>query len=251
MWVKKTTTYFLFSRLSDFPHLVHGVFTRLGGTSYPPYAGLNTSYAVGDLPANVTANITMIKNDIGAEQLVFMNQPHADGITIILAEDMPVGDHPPNTDALITNVPGIALMVKQADCQGVIVFDPKNGIVANIHCGWRGNVKDILGRVVNTMKQTFGSRGTDLLAAIGPSLGPCCAEFVGHKNIFPRDFEEFMVRENYFNLWAVSGRQLVRAGLREENIEVTGICTRCKTDLFYSYRAEGETGRFGTVAMLK
>jgi len=89
------------------------------------------------------------------------------------------------------------------------------------------------------------------MAAIGPSLGPCCGEFITHEQIFPNEFRQFMVRENYFDLWRISRWQLLNAGLIEENIEVAGICTRCRTDMFYSYRAEGITGRFATVAMLK
>ncbi len=156
----------------------------------------------------------------------------------------------PSVDAVITDTPNIAILVKQADCQGVIIFDPEKRVVANVHCGWRGNAKNILGNVVTRMKHDFGCKGRDLLATIGPSLGPCCAEFVGHEKIFPNSFEEFMVRENYFNLWAISEWQLLNAGLRQENIEIASICTRCRTDLFYSYRGEGETGRFGSVVML-
>ena len=89
------------------------------------------------------------------------------------------------------------------------------------------------------------------MAAIGPSLGPCCAEFVIHEQIFPRLFGRFMRRENYFDLWEISRWQLSRAGLEEKGIDLAGLCTRCRTDLFFSYRAEGVTGRFGTVAMIR
>ena len=157
----------------------------------------------------------------------------------------------PCADAMITNIPGLGLLVMQADCQGVIIFDPKKRVVANVHCGWRGNVANILGRVVARMAGTFGCTGSHLLAAIGPSLGPCCAEFVDHRAIFPGPFDRFRIGENHFDLWAISRGQLVEAGLQQENIEIAGICTRCRTDLFYSYRGEGRTGRFGTVAMLK
>ena len=87
-------------------------------------------------------------------------------------------------------------------------------------------------------------------AAVGPSLGPCCAEFRTYEEIFPPEFEKFMVRKNYFDLWAVSRMQLLDAGLDKAHVHIAGICTRCRTDLFYSYRGEGVTGRFGTVVML-
>jgi copper oxidase (laccase) domain-containing protein len=88
------------------------------------------------------------------------------------------------------------------------------------------------------------------MAAIGPSLGPCCAEFVSHKEIFPDRFMRYLVRENHFDLWAISRSQLMEAGIDRDKIEVAGICTKCHSDLFFSYRAEGVTGRFATVAML-
>ena len=250
-WVQKTLTYFRFPQLLSNKRLVHGVFTRVGGLSSPPYDSLNTAYMVGDTPDNVTVNLDKIKKTIGSEHLMFMNQAHGNAILVFGQDHNGLPYEVPSGDAMITNIPGIALMVKQADCQGVIIFDPERCVLANVHCGWRGNVNNILGGVVTRMKKDFGCRASDLIVAIGPSLGPCCAEFVSHKDIFPRDFMTFMVRENYFDLWAVSCWQLLKAGVLEENIELSGICTRCRTDLFYSYRAEGTTGRFGTVAMIR
>lgn len=180
-----------------------------------------------------------------------MKQVHEDHILVLKAGTLSdLRDGAP-ADAMITNRPGVGLMVKQADCQAVILFDPKKQVLANVHCGWRGHVKNILGKTVRKMKAVFGCRPSDLVAGVGPSLGPCCAEFITFREIFPRGFERFMVRENYFDLWALSRFQLEEAGLRPENIAVTEICTRCRTDLFFSYRGEGKTGRFGTVAALR
>jgi YfiH family protein len=185
---------------------------------------------------------------------MFMNQSHGNGIFVLgpdqIDRRIDRKIETPSADAVITNTPNIAILVKQADCQGVIIFDPEKRVVANVHCGWRGNAKNILGNVVMRMNHDFGCKECDLLAAIGPSLGPCCAEFVGHEKIFPNNFQRFMVRKDYFDLWAISHWQLRNAGLRKKNIEISGICTRCRTDLFYSYRGEGKTGRFGTVVML-
>ncbi|MBL7204845.1 MAG: laccase domain-containing protein [Desulfobacteraceae bacterium] len=250
LWTREPAPYFRYPSLSRYPQLVHRVFTRQGGSSSPPYDFLNTSYDVGDLPRNVTSNLAIIKNTLGANHLIFMNQSHGNGVFVFRPELIDRKVETSSVDAVITDTPNIAILVKQADCQGVIIFDPEKRVVANVHCGWRGNAKNILGNVVTRMKHDFGCKGHDLLATIGPSLGPCCAEFVGHEKIFPNSFEEFMVRENYFNLWAISEWQLLNAGLRQENIEISSICTRCRTDLFYSYRGEGETGRFGTVVML-
>ena len=114
----------------------------------------------------------------------------------------------------------------------------------------RGNVKNILGKVVDTMGTDFGSRAAHMLTAIGPSLGPCCAQFINYKNEFPEKFKKFMVREGYLDLWGISRQQLSDSGILKSNIEVSGICSRCRTDLFFSYRGEGVTGRFATVAMI-
>ena len=251
LWTHQETTYFQFPRLSLNQHVAHAVFTRLGGTSAPPYAGLNTSYTVDDHADNVRKNLDTIKDVLGARDLMFMNQSHGDRILVIRQDSPNRPTCPPAADAMITRVPGMALMVSQADCQGVIIFDPILAVVANVHCGWRGNVTNILAKVVARMRQEFGCKASDLMAAIGPSLGPCCAEFISYEEIFPDRFTRFMVRENHFNLWAISGNQLQEAGLMEKSIEIAGICTPCSTDLFYSYRGEGKTGRFGTVAMLR
>ncbi len=236
--------------LSAHPQLVHGLFTRHGGQSVPPFHSLNTSYSVGDLPAHVSENLSRIKKTIGALRLTFMNQSHGTKI-VVVDEEYPEGPgSAPEADAIITALPHVALVVKQADCQSILMFDPEKKVLANVHCGWRGNVHNILGRVIARMGKEFGCKPMDLRAAVGPSLGPCCSEFTNHAEIFPKAFERFMVRKNYFDLWAISCWQLVEAGVMERNIELSAICTRCRTDLFYSYRGEGKTGRFTTVAML-
>ncbi len=248
--VERSTPYFLFPRLSAYPQVSHAIFTRHGGRSHPPYQSLNISCEVGDRPHHVSTNVCVIKETIGARHLLSLKQVH--GNRVILADSMDIlGElETPSADAVITNIPGLAIMIKQADCQGVILFDKKRFVAAVVHCGWRGNVSNVLGKTVDRMKQEFSCRGKDIAAGIGPCLGPCCAEFVDHKRIFPRKFQEFRIHGAYFDLRALSRRQLVDAGLREEHIETAGICTRCRTDLFYSYRGEGTTGRFGTVAML-
>jgi YfiH family protein len=247
---REKITYLQYPNLFINPQIVHGVFTRHGGVSDPPYNSLNISYMVGDAPENVTGNLKTIKETIGTDHLICMNQSHGDGILVLRKGLYRSSRKIPSADAAITNMSHLALMVKLADCQGIIIFDPKRNVLAVIHCGWRGNVQNILKGVVIRMKNSFGCSESHLLAAISPSLGPCCAEFISHREIFPQTFKRFMVRENYFDLWAISRWQLVGAGLQEENIEIAGICNRCRSDLFYSYRGEGQTGRFGIVAML-
>lgn len=251
LWVQKEIKYLRYLKLAQNRQLIHGIFTRHGGLSNLPYNCLNISHSVGDRPEDVTANLCKIKEAVGAESLMLMDQTHGTDVRVLREGRVKDFGEIQHADAMITDIPRIALLVKQADCQGIIIFDPKKVVVANVHCGWRGNVKNILGRVVRQMKEEFGCVESDLMAAIGPSLGPCCAEFLDYKDMFPEYFRRFLVRDSHFDLWAVSCRQLIDAGLNAKNIELAGICSCCRTDLFFSYRRESVTGRFGIVAMIK
>jgi hypothetical protein len=242
---------FAFSSLSLFPGLAHGVFSRLGGVSQPPYKSLNVSYSVGDPPSSVSQNLSLIREALGAESLFFMHQVHGGEIYSLKQSIDGCNAEPPEADAVITSVPGIAIMAKLADCQGIILYDPERAVAAVVHSGWRGQVSNITARVVKRMVKEFGCRAEALHAAISPSLGPCCAEFVSYRKIFPLYFRRFMVRENYFDLWELTRFQLREAGVAARNISVGGLCTKCRTDLFFSYRAEGVTGRFCIAAMLR
>lgn len=235
---------------SGFPKFFHATFTRHGGQSSPPYESLNISPHVGDRDEDVAANLGLVKRAAGASHLLFTRQVHGCDF-IVAGKDFPFEQKKPlKGDAIITNRPGVAIMVMQADCQGVILYDPQNKVAATVHCGWKGQTLNILSRVVHAMGAVFGTIPDDIRAAIGPSLGPCCAEFKGYRDLFPTSFQEFRIGENHFDLWAISVRQLQICGLKKQNIQVAGICTRCATDSFFSYRGEGLTGRFGTVAML-
>jgi YfiH family protein len=244
--------YLQYQHLSQYQQLKHGTFTRHGGISRSPYDSLNVSYEVGDSEENVAHNLAIIKRTMGANHILSTRQTH--GTKVLIAERDTIKTFESSreeADAMITDVPGVGLMIKQADCQAVVLFDPKENVVANVHCGWRGNVKNILGRVVCLMDHHFHCKAMNLMAAIGPSLGPCCAEFITHRDIFPLEFQAFRVSENHFDLWKLSRHQLTREGIDPDNICISRICTRCHSDRFFSYRGEGVTGRFGTFVMLQ
>ena len=243
--------FFEFPGLKGHPGLAHFVFTRHGGVSDSAFRSLNVSFSAGDDAEHVETNLSIVREITGARSLRFMDQVHGKTIVTLRENNFRESEGPFTADAMITDLPGVALLVKQADCQAVILYDPVKRAVSNVHCGWRGNVNGLLGAVVAAMRTEFGSDPSSLRAAIGPSLGPCCAEFVTHRTIFPERFRAFMVRESYFDLRAVSRSQLVASGIKDEHIESANWCTRCRTDLFYSYRGEGRTGRFATVVMLK
>ena len=241
---------FRFGRLEAQPGLSHGVFTRKGGVSSPPYRSLNVGLRTSDRASSVRANLERIRRALGADELASLDQAHGRELVSIHRSRAGRMRGPVEADGLITDVPGLGLVIKQADCQAVILFDPVRRVVANVHCGWRGNVKNILGNAVDRMGREFGCRPGDLLAAVGPSLGPCCGEFKGHETIFPPSFRAFMVGPDRFDLWSLSAAQLAEAGVNPSSMAFARVCTRCRTDLFFSYRGEGETGRFATVAMI-
>ncbi len=242
--------YLCFPELSEHENLCHRVYTRNGGCSSTPYSTLNISHSVNDDHTCVEKNLKLISDNMGAAQTVHMNQQHGDTIISLKKDGPELTDTVFDADALITDIPGTAVMVKQADCQGVILFDPVKSAAAVVHSGWKGSVQNIIGKTVKRMVKDFNCLPENIKAAIGPSLGPCCAEFKTYKEIFPEHFRDYMAGENNFDFWSISQMQMINEGIQKENIEVSGICTKCRTDMFYSFRGEGETGRFATAAMI-
>lgn len=226
-----------------------GFFTRHGGVSPSPFHSLNVSYGVGDEPLLVARNRKRLQERLGLKRLLSACQVHDDRILTIL--ETPAADcEYAGYDALITNQPGVGLLIQQADCQAVVLHDPVNRVVANVHSGWRGSVTNIIAKTVGQMTADFGSDPARLAAAISPSLGPCCAEFVHFQTELPPEFHEYQVRPAYFDFWAISRWQLQAAGVLPAHITTTAVCTRCDPN-YFSYRREGKTGRSATVIALR
>ncbi len=249
--LKKENNYlFQFAALTRIPGLVHTVMGRNGGASAPPFNESNVSSGVGDAPEAVTANRNRLQKMTGGVH-IYTRQNHGTTIRAIRQETLsakaPIQTEPHEADALITDVPGVRLLIQTADCQAVMLVDPEARVAANVHCGWRGNVADIVGRTVARMAAEFDCRPERMVAAIGPSLGPCCAEFVNFEQEIPRSLWPFRIGPHHFDLWAISRHQLHRAGVAPENIHAAGICTRCNPHLFFSYRAARQTGRFAAL----
>ena len=237
-----------FSALSS-PVLFHGVFNRFGGVSPPPWDSQNVSFGLGDVPQNVRANRAGIKKALGCRRLVSARQVH-DSLVYTVKEH-PEGDlEVDGFDALVTNVTDLGLMIQQADCQAVLLFDPVKKAVGIAHAGWRGSAADIIGATVLAMHQAYATKAADLIAAISPALGPCCAEFVNYRAELPASLHGYQVRPDYFDFWAISRDQLQAAGVRPGNINTAAICTCCDQD-YFSYRRDRETGRFASVIGLK
>lgn len=252
-----------FSIFSKHDFLIHGIFTRHSGVSLAPHDALNVSFGVNDDAEHVQKNRAIIQNSLSVETFISARQVHGTEI-LVLDKDSSKSHEIIATakktvlsskrthelhdgyDAFISNIPGVALMVQQADCQAVLLFDSRKKVVANIHCGWRGNVNNIIGKTVATMINRFKVKPKNLLAGISPSLGPCCAEFINYKTELPPSFWHYQVKPNHFDFWGISKDQLQDAGIQAGNIEISSICTACNNDWF-SYRRDKETGRFGSV----
>ncbi len=232
-----------FAHFSRFAGLRHGVFARSGGASPAPYASLNTAKSVGDDPDCVARNRRKIQAVLGGN-LVFARQVHGTEAVVLARSDGPPDLRPQKADALITDIAGLTLVIQVADCQPVFLYDPVKQVVANIHSGWRGSVQNIIGATIATMKTVFKSRATHILAGIGPSLGPCCAEFVRYQSEIPQRYWRYKDARHRFDFWAISQDQLAKAGVPAANIALAGWCSKCHPELFFSYRGEKETGRF-------
>lgn len=226
---------------------------RHSGVSSAPYGSLNLGYGVGDNAGDVETNRNILKRRHSLGHLLSARQVHGDAIFIAtdpLQDDLEVDGY----DALMTDQPDMALLIQQADCQAITLFDPKKPAIAAIHSGWQGSVLNITGKTVGAMTSAYNSSALDLQARISPSLGPCCAEFVHHALELPDSFLSFQVKENHFDFWQISKMQLLEAGLQEKNIHIAGICTSCSPD-YFSYRracrnGDGVTGRCATVISL-
>ncbi len=238
-------SYLTFTGLSGVQGLCHGIFTRHGGVSGGPFDSLNVGQGSGDDPRQVAQNRRIVAQTLGGWPLVRVRQVHGRSVQVVTARD--VQAPPAEADALVTDAPGVLLMIQVADCQPVLLCDPVRRVAAAVHAGWRGSVANVVGATVQTIQERFGSRPQDLRAAVGPSLGPCCGEFIHYRTEIPERLWEFRIGEDHFDFWAVTRAQLLAAGLVPERIETAGVCTRCHTDTFYSYRGEGTTGRFAAV----
>ena len=252
---QKNGTCYLQSNLLMFTDIFHGIFLREGGYSTRSYEGLNISHGIGDEAVNVDRNRHLIHKISGARKLVYAKQNHGTHIhsfssdhtdDIIKADENSI-----EADAMITNIPGYYLVIQVADCQAILIADPLNAVVANVHSGWRGSIENIIGRTIKTMIKEFACNPANLLAFIGPSLGPCCAEFRHYKTEIPKNLWEYRHSEHLFDFWSLSKSQLKATGVLGKNIVSSDICTKCNTHLFYSYRRQKQTGRFGAIIGIK
>jgi len=248
--------FYRFEGLAHEAGLEHALFTRRGGVSRPPFAALNMGHTVGDDLSAVRVNHERALGALGwrREDVATCHQVHGARVGVVGLDDR--GRVCPETDALVTADPGVGLMLRFADCVPVLFYDRRRRVVGLAHAGWRGVPAGVVPATVGRLVEVFGCRPEELWAGIGPSIGPCCYE-VGAEVVQQvsaalngRDPVRWENGRAHLDLWAAVQSQLAEAGVGQ--VEVARMCTACRTDEWFSHRAEGGmTGRFGVVLGLR
>ena len=243
--------YYRFHSLAEHPMVTQAVFSRTGGASSAPFFSLNVGQLVGDDPIAVEHNLSLIHEALGlpASSVVSARQVH--GTEVAVARRNDAGRVFPATDALVTDVPGLTLMLRFADCVPIMLYDPTHHAIGLVHAGWRGTVGQVLRQTLLRMRGEYGTVAEHVVSGIGPSVGPCCYE-VGEKVVAQLGVLRSASHRApsggryYLDLWKANRLQLLDAGVRQ--IEIAGLCTVCRRDEFFSHRAEkGRAGRFPAV----
>lgn len=253
--------------LTNSETVVHAVSTRQGGVSGGPWHSLNLAAHVGDVVEDVVENRRRFCLGLGIDPntLVTAKQVHGDRVHLVTIADAGFGAKEydtalDDTDALITNVPGIGLATFYADCVPLMIIDPVHGAIGMAHAGWKGTVAQIGPKTIQAMHQAFGTEAKDCLVAIGPSIGPCCYEVdlplievlktkisFADQVLYPNEKGNWQL-----DLWETNRRLLVAAGVPTTQVEIAQVCTSCYADILFSYRASGgKTGRIGAIMMIK
>lgn len=245
--------------LSQVHTIRHGLSTRHGGTSAGPFSSLNLGLHVGDDPDAVLENRRRVCTALGFDlpDWVSGEQVHGASVAVVERADRGRGafswpESLPGVDGLVTDQRGTLLAAFFADCVPLMLVDPKGPRVALGHAGWRGTLANIAAKLVHALKEAFGTNPADLLAWIGPSIGPCCFHVSPELAArFARDgYAAFVTSgsEYVVDLQGINRRQLENAGVPSDHIDVSTLCTSCRTDQFFSYRAAGgQTGRMAAL----
>ena len=232
--------------LSQFSWLQHGITTRKGGTSEPPFFSLNIAFNVQDDPKSVQENRLRLFDAIecGKTAICEANQVHGNGV-IIATESGQYTD----VDGFVTDQSSLVLTIRTADCVPIFIVDQKQRVIGLVHAGWRGSVASIVKVAVEAMTEQLKCQCKDLFAWVGPSIGPCCYE-VGEE--VRQVVEEQYIQENKLDLWRYSVDQLKQIGVQDHHIEVAQVCTYCHDEWFFSHRASGgKTGRMLSFLKIK
>lgn len=250
------TPFMAFPALRQFDFIKHGFSSRLGGVSNGVFSSMNLGFNRGDKDELVRENYNRICGSIGIgpENLVFTDQVHKANVRRAGLNDKGKGmihkrDYC-EIDAHITNECEVPLLIFSADCVPIFLVDPVNKAIGLAHSGWKGTVLKIGKVTVERMKEEFGTNPFDVVAVIGPSIGPECYEVSQdvvkefEKNFQKSETERFTKNTEHqkyrLDLWKANKYILLSAGLKEENITISGLCTMCNPKFCFSHRAMGK-----------
>jgi hypothetical protein len=263
---KGKLTFLLSPNLSQSTKLIHAISTRNGGVSSGSYKSLNLSFHVEDEQENVIHNYRILSRALGfnLRSLITCQQIHHNTVALVdksyFKKDCFLPQNAiPETDALVTDVPGITLMTRYADCVPLFFYDPKTNTIAIAHAGWKGTLSHIVRKTVEVLVNEYHCKPENILTAIGPSIGPCCFQIgstMADEAVKELSGQEYLKEGSdgsiYFNLWKANEKQLKDTGIKDDHLHCAGLCTACNTDLFFSYRREKRvTGRFGALIGLR
>lgn len=260
--------YYTFDSFDDINFIGHCFTTRHGGVSKSFLSSLNLGFSRGDALENVDENFDIICNAIGVkkEQCVALRQIHS---TRIITADEGIqgmgfidGIERIEADAFVTDKKGIVLVTFHADCVPLYFVDTEKMVIGMAHAGWRGTADGMAVNMVERMESEFGSNPQNIKVGIGPSIGLCCfqvdkpvADIFNEKYSFAYKYiinDEEAEGKYKIDLLGINKEVLMLKGIKEENIEIGGICTKCNSDTFYSHRAMGEKrGTMGAFLFLK
>lgn len=240
----------------------HCFTTRYGGVSTGTQASLNLAHGRGDSMENVEKNLRILADALGydPEKYVMTLQIHSDIVRVVTEEDCNGFCHRgyPQCDALVTNTPGVTLLVFTADCTPLLFHDPVTGAVGAAHAGWRGTVQSIGAKTVQAMVENFGCKPENIRAAIGPNIAQCHFETDADvpeavRAAFGPEAEAFIEKRGekyHVDLKGINAMVLRRCGVT--HIEISDACTYCESDRFWSHRVtRGERGSQGAVITCK
>ena len=255
--------------------ITHGVFARQGGVSEAPYATLNGGLSVGDDPARVMENRSrMVATLPGHPLLVTAHPTHGANVIEVRPEDVATPTAlaariATKADAMITQVRNIGLFWAYADCTPILIVDPAHVAIALVHAGWRGTSGAVAVAALSAMGERYGTQPDAVHIGIGPSIGPCCYEvdepvraaFAAHPLASQHTFFSTIMLPDAqgterpslrVDVAASNRAQLLASGVQADRIEMSGYCTGCRRDLFFSHRMENSrTGRFAVVVALR
>lgn len=260
--IKKGVVYYSVPSFDETGLVLSAFSTTHGGVSTGKQASMNLGFYSDISMDNVRENFRIFGDAVGFDikNVVVTRQIHDNYVHTPFCSDagkmMVNDDKIVVADGQITDSNHFVLSKLFADCVPIYLFDPCKRVISLLHAGWRGTLKDIVSKGILRMVEDYGCNVNNILAAIGPSIGPCCFEVDKPVADLFLDFENCVTKKQndkyLVDLWRISYLQMIRTGIKDANITISELCTYCKKDDFFSYRREkGETGRMVGFLKLK